>query len=57
VDSSGDHRMAMAAAVAGLAAGPGETTVGGWGATATSYRSFDAHLRTLAGFGRAEVGA
>ncbi|HML00455.1 MAG TPA: hypothetical protein VK428_09720, partial [Acidimicrobiales bacterium] len=57
VDSSGDHRMAMAAAVAGLAAGPGETTVSGWAATATSYRAFDAHLRTLAGFGRAEVGA
>jgi len=57
VHSAGDHRMAMAAAVAGLAAGGGETTVSGWAATATSYRAFDAHLRMLAGFGRAEVGA
>lgn len=57
VDSAGDHRMAMAAAVAGLAAGAGETVVGGWGAVDTSYPAFESHLRTLAGFGRAEVGA
>jgi 3-phosphoshikimate 1-carboxyvinyltransferase len=56
-DSADDHRMAMAAAVAGLAAGSGETTVTGWKATATSYPAFGAHLRTLAGFHEAEVGA
>lgn len=56
-DSAGDHRMAMAAAVAGLAAGAGETTITGWRATATSYPAFAAHLRTLTGFHDAEVGA
>jgi 3-phosphoshikimate 1-carboxyvinyltransferase len=56
IDSAGDHRMAMAAVVAGLAAA-GETTVTGWSATATSYPAFEAHLRTLVGFEDAEVGA
>lgn len=56
-DSGGDHRMAMAAAVAGLAAGPGETEVTGWRAVATSYPAFEAHLRVLTGLGQAEVGA
>jgi 3-phosphoshikimate 1-carboxyvinyltransferase len=56
-DSGGDHRMAMAAAVAGLATGAGQSTVTGWGATATSYPAFAAHLRTLLGFHQAEVGA
>jgi 3-phosphoshikimate 1-carboxyvinyltransferase len=56
-DSGGDHRMAMAAAVAGLAAGAGETRVSGWRATATSYPAFAAHLRMLVGFHQAEVGA
>jgi 3-phosphoshikimate 1-carboxyvinyltransferase len=56
-DSAGDHRMAMAAAVAGLAAGPEETTVTGWGCTRTSYPAFEAHLRALAGLEDAEVGA
>jgi 3-phosphoshikimate 1-carboxyvinyltransferase len=40
VDSYGDHRIAMAAAVAALGAG-GPVTVNGWDATATSYPSFE----------------
>jgi 3-phosphoshikimate 1-carboxyvinyltransferase len=39
VDSHGDHRIAMALAVAGLAA-EGVTRVAGWDAVATSYPSF-----------------
>ena len=63
VDAGGDHRMAMAAAVAGLACAPASaggtpcTTVTGWRATATSYPGFPAHLRMLAGFAGGEVGA
>jgi 3-phosphoshikimate 1-carboxyvinyltransferase len=56
-EAGGDHRMAMAAAVAALAAGPGESVIEGWSATATSYPAFEAHLRTLAGFAESEVGA
>lgn len=55
-DSAGDHRMAMAAAVAGLAAGPGVTSVEGWAAVATSYPAFGAHLQALCGADEAEVG-
>lgn len=55
-DSSGDHRMAMAAAVAGLSAA-GDSTVNGWRCTATSYPAFEAHLRALSGMGQDEVGA
>ena len=40
VDAAGDHRIAMAAAVAGLAA-EGRTTVHGWEAVATSYPGFE----------------
>jgi 3-phosphoshikimate 1-carboxyvinyltransferase len=40
VDAAGDHRIAMAAAVAGMAA-VGETTVHGWEAVATSYPGFE----------------
>ena len=40
VDARGDHRMAMAAAVAGLAAGHEPTRIAGWGAVATSYPAF-----------------
>ena len=41
VDSGGDHRMAMAAAVAALAAGAGERSlVTGFAAVATSYPGF-----------------
>jgi len=45
----GDHRMAMAAAVAGLAAGEGPTHIAGWAAVATSYPQFPAHLASLTG--------
>jgi 3-phosphoshikimate 1-carboxyvinyltransferase len=44
VDSHGDHRVAMALAVAGLAAA-GAVTVQGWGAVATSYPGFEEDLR------------
>jgi 3-phosphoshikimate 1-carboxyvinyltransferase len=44
--SHGDHRIAMCAAVAGLAA-EGETTVRGWPAVAISYPGFDADLARL----------
>jgi 3-phosphoshikimate 1-carboxyvinyltransferase len=40
VDSHGDHRIAMAGAVAALGAN-GAVTVRGWDATATSYPSFE----------------
>jgi len=49
-DSQGDHRMAMAAAVAGLAAGPGERSlITGFGATETSYPAFADDLFSLTG--------
>jgi len=50
VDARGDHRMAMAAAVAGSAcpASAGETTITGWGAVATSYPGFADTLAHLA---------
>lgn len=44
--SHGDHRIAMCAAVAGLAA-DGETTVRGWAAVAISYPGFEADLAAL----------
>ncbi|MEE2768533.1 MAG: 3-phosphoshikimate 1-carboxyvinyltransferase [Actinomycetota bacterium] len=43
VDSHGDHRIAMACAVAALVA-DGRTTVTGWEAVSTSYPTFDADL-------------
>jgi 3-phosphoshikimate 1-carboxyvinyltransferase len=46
VDAEGDHRMAMALAVAGLAA-EGETAIAGWEAVATSYPRFEDDLRSL----------
>ncbi|HUS62251.1 MAG TPA: 3-phosphoshikimate 1-carboxyvinyltransferase [Acidimicrobiales bacterium] len=46
VNSHGDHRIAMAAAVAGLA-GDG-VRVQGWDAVATSYPRFEADLRSCA---------
>jgi len=50
VDSGGDHRMGMASAVAGLAAGPGERTiVTGFVAVATSYPGFATDLASLVG--------
>jgi len=42
--SHGDHRIAMAMAVAGLAV-PGPTRIEGWDAVATSYPSFEEDLR------------
>lgn len=46
VRSHGDHRVAMAMAVAGLAAG-GTTRIEGWEAVATSYPTFGADLRSV----------
>jgi len=46
VDSGGDHRIAMAAAVAALVA-PGATRITGWGSVPTSYPGFEDDLRTL----------
>ena len=48
--SGGDHRLAMAAAVAALAApGPGLSTLQGEASAAVSYPEFWAHLSQLAG--------
>ena len=48
-DSRGDHRMAMAAAVAGLAAAPGERSlITGFDAVETSYPRFADDLGALA---------
>ncbi len=49
LDARGDHRMAMAAAVAGLAAGTEATRIAGWAAVATSYPGFAADLAALTG--------
>jgi 3-phosphoshikimate 1-carboxyvinyltransferase len=49
IDARGDHRMAMAAAVAGLAAGSAPTHIAGWDAVATSYPHFAADLAALSG--------
>ena len=45
--SHGDHRIAMAMAVAALGA-DGATTIDGWDAVATSYPEFEDHLRACA---------
>ncbi len=54
LDSRGDHRMAMAAAIAGAASAPGadETTVVGWEAVGTSYPGFETDLLVLTSAGR-----
>ena len=44
VDSHGDHRIAMALAVAALVA-EGHTPIAGWESVATSYPSFEEDLR------------
>ena len=49
VDSHGDHRMAMAAAIAG-AAGSAPVTVKGFEATATSYPGFARDLGRVTGW-------
>lgn len=46
VQSHGDHRLAMALAVAGLVA-EGTTRIEGWEAVATSYPGFEEELRRL----------
>lgn len=46
VDSAGDHRIAMCAAVAALAA-DGATTIGGWEAVDVSFPGFESVLATL----------
>jgi 3-phosphoshikimate 1-carboxyvinyltransferase len=46
VDAVGDHRIAMAGAVAALAA-EGESIIDGWESTATSYPGFESDLRAL----------
>jgi 3-phosphoshikimate 1-carboxyvinyltransferase len=48
VHSHGDHRIAMAMAVAGLAA-EGTTQIEGWEAVATSYPGFERDLEQLCG--------
>jgi 3-phosphoshikimate 1-carboxyvinyltransferase len=45
VESHGDHRIAMAAAVAGLASAGDPVTVDGWECVATSYPGFEQDLR------------
>ena len=54
VDARGDHRMAMAAAVAAAASAPGtgETTIVGWESTSTSYPGFEKDLERLTSTGR-----
>ncbi|WP_433700976.1 hypothetical protein [Nocardiopsis sp. CA-288880] len=56
VDSAGDHRIAMAAAVAAVARTSGLSTITGWGSVATSYPGFAEDLRTVSGVA-ASVGA
>ena len=46
IDSHGDHRIAMAAAVAALVAS-GESRIDGWDAVRTSYPRFEEDLRRL----------
>jgi 3-phosphoshikimate 1-carboxyvinyltransferase len=52
--AAGDHRMAMAAAVAALAvpAGGAPSRIRGFGSVATSYPGFARHLDELAGVPR-----
>jgi len=54
-DAGGDHRMAMAAAIAALAAGPGESRIDGFGGVATSYPGFLDDLRQLGGSARVQL--
>jgi 3-phosphoshikimate 1-carboxyvinyltransferase len=46
VRSHGDHRVAMALAVAGLGS-TGTTRIDGWEAVATSYPGFESDLQSL----------
>ncbi|MDA7891400.1 3-phosphoshikimate 1-carboxyvinyltransferase [Akkermansiaceae bacterium] len=47
LDSYGDHRIAMAFAIAGLLAGEGQTTIANTACVATSYPTFAEHLETF----------
>ncbi|MFE7119979.1 3-phosphoshikimate 1-carboxyvinyltransferase [Streptomyces sp. NPDC057654] len=47
IDSHGDHRIAMTAAVAGACAVEGTTVIDGWDSVATSYPGFAAELVRL----------
>ncbi|GAA1095988.1 3-phosphoshikimate 1-carboxyvinyltransferase [Nocardiopsis metallicus] len=49
VDSAGDHRIAMAAAVAAVARTSGQSTITGWGSVATSYPGFVEDLVAVSG--------
>jgi 3-phosphoshikimate 1-carboxyvinyltransferase len=50
IDSSGDHRMAMAGAVAALAADrDGHSVINGWASVSTSYPGFSSDLASLTG--------
>ena len=49
LESFGDHRIAMAFAVAGLLAVEGKTTIQGTACVATSYPGFVEHLKMVAG--------
>jgi 3-phosphoshikimate 1-carboxyvinyltransferase len=52
-DSRGDHRMAMAAAVAALAAPGGDSLITGFGSVETSYPQFADDLAALTGTAQA----
>lgn len=47
LESYGDHRIAMAFAIAGLLAGEGETTISNTACVATSYPTFADHLKSF----------
>ncbi|MFB7763636.1 3-phosphoshikimate 1-carboxyvinyltransferase [Streptomyces xiamenensis] len=49
VDSCGDHRIAMTAAVAAACAAEGSSEIGDWDAVATSYPGFAAQLARVTG--------
>ena len=49
LDARGDHRMAMAAAVAAAVCARGRSVVEGWESVATSYPGFADSLDRLAG--------
>ncbi|MEE1735045.1 hypothetical protein PUR49_00470 [Streptomyces sp. BE147] len=49
VDSHGEHRIAMTAAVLAACAAEGESLITGWDAVATSYPGFAADLVRLTG--------
>jgi len=48
IDPRGDHRIAMAFAVAGITASEGQTVVDDWGCVAVSYPGFEGDLARVA---------